>query len=79
MRGRVLVVHDPHRLILRRALRTAVVVPIVFAAVGFGLDRTSMATFAAFGCFAMLGLTDLGGPLWRRAAATPASPSPAAR
>ena len=68
MRGRVLVVHDPHRLILRRALRTAVVVPIVFAVVGFGFDRTSMATFAAFGSFAMLGLTDLGGPLWRRAA-----------
>jgi uncharacterized membrane protein YccC len=68
VRGRVLVVHDPHRLILRRALRVAVVVPIVFALVGFGLDRTSMATFAAFGSFAMLGLTDLGGPLWRRAA-----------
>ena len=53
MRGRVLVVHDPHRLVLRRALRVAVVVPIVFAVIGFGFDRTSMATFAAFGSFAM--------------------------
>jgi uncharacterized membrane protein YccC len=68
VRGRVLVVHDPHRLVLRRALRVAVVVPVVFAIVGFGFDRTSMATFAAFGSFAMLGLTDLGGPLPRRAA-----------
>src|SRR5262245_60560209 len=27
-----------------------------------------MATFATFGAFAMLGLTDFGGPLWRRGA-----------
>ena len=68
VRGRVLVVHDPHRLVLRRALRIAAVVPIVFAISASAWTARRWPPSLPSGSFAMLGLTDLGGPFWRRAA-----------
>lgn len=63
LRGRL---HDPDRVILRRALRVAAVSPALFAITGFVLDRETMALFASFGSFSALALADLGGPLKRR-------------
>ncbi len=61
--------HDPEYDALRRAVRTAVVVPIVFAFVDKVIANTSMATFAAFGAIAMLLLVDFSGPIQDRALA----------
>ena len=55
--------HDPEYDALRRAVRTAVVVPIVFAFVDKVIGNPAMATFAAFGSFAMLLLVDFSGPI----------------
>ena len=61
--------NDPGGVALRRAPRTAVVLPLVFALSIVVLDRKNMAIFASFGSFAMLGLADFGGPPWARVAA----------
>jgi uncharacterized membrane protein YccC len=53
----------------RRAARTAIVMPALFA-IGFQIvGNPTMATFAAFGSFAMLLLADFGGTLGERLAA----------
>jgi uncharacterized membrane protein YccC len=53
----------------RRAARTAIVMPALFA-VGFQvIGNPTVATFAAFGSFAMLLLADFGGTLLERLAA----------
>ncbi len=52
----------------RRAARTAIVMPTLFA-LGFQIGNPTVATFAAFGSFAMLLLADFGGTLGERLAA----------
>ena len=54
---------------LRRAVRAAVLMPALFALGTQVLDNPALATFAAFGSFAMLLLVDFGGPLRDRLAA----------
>ena len=51
---------------LRRAARTAIVMPAMFAIGAKVLDNPALATFAAFGSFAMLLLVDFGGPIRER-------------
>jgi uncharacterized membrane protein YccC len=58
--------HDPGYSALRRATRTALVMPIMFAIGDKVIANTAVATFAAFGSFAMLLLVDFGGPLRER-------------
>jgi uncharacterized membrane protein YccC len=60
---------DPDLVSLRRAVRTAVVLPIVFAFFAVVVDDVQGAAFAGFGAFTLLGLSDFLGPLPRRAAA----------
>ena len=48
---------------LRRAARTAIVMPAVFALGDRVFDNPTLATFAAFGSFAMLLLVDFSGPM----------------
>jgi uncharacterized membrane protein YccC len=55
--------HDPGDAALRRAARTALVMPAVFALANQVIGRPVVATFAAFGSFAMLLLVDFPGPL----------------
>ena len=57
---------DPGLIALRRASRAALVMPLLFA---FGVkvvENVSVATFAAFGSFAMLLFVDFGGPMRQR-------------
>src|SRR5229473_3523630 len=51
---------------LRRATRTAIIMPAMFALGDKVLGNPQMATFAAFGSFAMLLLVDFGGPMAER-------------
>ena len=51
---------------LRRAARTAIVMPAMFAVGEEVIDNPALATFAAFGSFAMLLLVDFGGPMRER-------------
>jgi uncharacterized membrane protein YccC len=51
---------------LRRAARAAIVMPAMFAVGANVLDNPELATFAAFGSFAMLLLVDFGGSLGDR-------------
>ena len=51
---------------LRRATRTAIVMPLMFALADKVIGDPGMATFAAFGSFAMLLLVDFGGPMRER-------------
>jgi uncharacterized membrane protein YccC len=51
---------------LRRAGRTAIVMPALFAIGDKVIVNPALATFAAFGSFAMLLLVDFGGPLRER-------------
>ena len=51
---------------LRRAGRTAIVMPGVFALGVEVIGSPNLATFAAFGAFAMLLLVDFGGPMTAR-------------
>jgi uncharacterized membrane protein YccC len=51
---------------LRRAGRAAVVMPAMFALGDKAIGNPTIATFAAFGSFAMLLLVDFGGPLRER-------------
>lgn len=61
--------NDPGGMALRRAARTAIVLPLVFGLCLVVLDRKDMAVFAAFGSFALLALADFGGPTRTRATA----------
>jgi uncharacterized membrane protein YccC len=58
--------HDPNLAALRRAGRTAIVMPAMFAVGEEVIANPVLATFAAFGSFAMLLLVDFGGPLRER-------------
>src|ERR1022692_4469136 len=51
---------------LRRAARTALVMPAMFALGDKVIGNPALATFAAFGSFAMLLLVDFGGPMRER-------------
>src|SRR5262249_19342481 len=51
---------------LRRATRTAIVMPSMFALGAVVIDNPTLATFAAFGSFALLLLVDFAGPMRRR-------------
>ena len=51
---------------LRRAGRTALVMPAMFALGDKAIGNTTLATFAAFGSFAMLLLVDFGGSMRER-------------
>ena len=55
--------HDPHFAALRRAARTAIVMPSLFALGVEVFENPAVATFAAFGSFAMLLLVDFRGAL----------------
>src|SRR3984957_6602955 len=51
---------------LRRATRAAIIVPAMFALGDKVIGNPQLATFAAFGSFAMLLLVDFGGPMAER-------------
>src|SRR3954449_12935331 len=55
--------HDRGYAALRRAVRTAIVMPALFAVGLHVVGEPVVATFAAFGSFAMLLLVDFGGPM----------------
>jgi hypothetical protein len=55
--------HDPAYGALRRAARTALVMPAMFALADKVIANPVLATFAAFGSFAMLLLVDFSGPV----------------
>ena len=55
--------HDPGYAALRRATRTAIVMPAIFAISDKLIGNPTMATFAAFGSFALLLLVDFSGPM----------------
>jgi hypothetical protein len=55
--------HDPGLAALRRAGRTAVVMPAMFAFGDRVIGNPTVATFAAFGSFAMVLLVDFTGPI----------------
>jgi uncharacterized membrane protein YccC len=58
--------HDPGFAALRRAGRTAIVMPAMFAIGDKVIANPNLATFAAFGAFAMLLLVDFTGPMRER-------------
>src|SRR5262245_50388167 len=58
--------HDPMLIALRRATRTAVVMPAMFAIGKEVIGNPTIGTFAAFGSFAMLLLVDFAGPMRSR-------------
>lgn len=58
--------HDPGYAALRRATRTAIVMPLLFAFGSVVVRDAQVATFAAFGSFAMLMLVDFAGPMRER-------------
>ena len=60
--------HDPGYGALRRACRAALVMPLMFALGDVVIGDPALATFAAFGSFAMLLLVDFSGPMRRPAA-----------
>jgi uncharacterized membrane protein YccC len=55
--------HDPGYAALRRAARAAVIMPAMFAIGDTVIGNPILATFAAFGSFAMLLLVDFSGPI----------------
>jgi uncharacterized membrane protein YccC len=57
---------DANYAALRRASRTAVVMPVLFAFCTIVIGDAQVATFAAFGSFAMLLLADFGGTMRER-------------
>ncbi len=61
-RLRFLSISDPGHASLRSAARAAVVMPSVFAIADKVIGNPQVATFAAFGSFAMLVLVEFGGP-----------------
>jgi uncharacterized membrane protein YccC len=58
--------HDPGYVALRRAGRTAIVMPAVFAISIEVLDNATVALFAAFGAIALLMLVEFGGRMRNR-------------
>ncbi|MGW0584156.1 FUSC family protein [Streptomyces sp. NPDC002920] len=58
--------HDPELAATRRAGRTAVVMPALFALCSQVIGSPTMATFAAFGSFSMLLFVDFTGPMVQR-------------
>jgi uncharacterized membrane protein YccC len=60
---------DPGLSALRRATRAALVIPATFAFTKLVIGDIQTATFAAFGCFALLVLADFGGTRRPRAVA----------
>jgi hypothetical protein len=58
--------HDPGYIALRRAGRTAIVMPAVFAISVEVLDNATVALFAAFGAIALLMLVEFGGRMRNR-------------
>jgi uncharacterized membrane protein YccC len=62
-------IHDPELVFLRSAIRAAVVIPAVFALADKVIADPQLATFAAFGSFAVLVLVEFGGPMRARAVA----------
>jgi uncharacterized membrane protein YccC len=58
--------HDRGYAALRRAGRTAIVMPAMFALGDKVIGNPVLATFAAFGSFALLLLVDFGGPMRER-------------
>jgi Fusaric acid resistance protein-like len=58
--------HDPGYGALRRATRAAIVMPLMFALGDKVIANPVIATFAAFGSFAMLLLVDFSGPMQQR-------------
>jgi len=58
--------HDPGHAALRRAARTAIVMPVLFAFSSVVIGDAQVGTFAAFGSFAMLMLVDFAGPMRER-------------
>ena len=61
-----LATHDRGYAVLRRAVRTAIIMPSLFAVGVKVLDNAELATYAAFGSFAMLLLVDFSGPMRER-------------
>jgi uncharacterized membrane protein YccC len=59
-------IRDPGLASLRSATRAAIVMPSVFAFADKVIGDPQLATFAAFGSFAMLTLVEFGGPLRMR-------------
>jgi uncharacterized membrane protein YccC len=55
--------HDRNHAALRRAARTAIVMPALFAVGDKVIKNSDVATFAAFGSFALLLLVDFTGPI----------------
>jgi uncharacterized membrane protein YccC len=64
--GNWLRAHDPGLVATRRAARTALVMPALFALCTQVLHSPTMASFAAFGSFAMLLLVDYSGTMVER-------------
>ncbi|WP_329294386.1 FUSC family protein [Streptomyces sp. NBC_01455] len=58
--------HDPELAATRRAVRTAIVMPALFALCGQVIGSPTTATYAAFGSFSMLLLVDFTGPTVQR-------------
>ncbi|MFM9700412.1 FUSC family protein [Streptomyces europaeiscabiei] len=58
--------HDPELAATRRAGRTAIVMPALFALCSEVIGSPTMATFAAFGSFSMLLLVEFTGPIAQR-------------
>jgi uncharacterized membrane protein YccC len=58
--------HDPELSATRRAGRTAIVMPALFALCSQVIGSPAMATFAAFGSFSMLLLVEFTGPMVER-------------
>lgn len=58
--------HDPELAATRRAARTALVMPTLFAFCSQVLHSPTMATFAAFGSFSMMLLVEFTGPMVER-------------
>lgn len=59
-------VRDPGLSLLRSAVRAAIVMPAVFAFADKVIGDPQLATFAAFGSFAVLVLVEFGGPMRSR-------------
>jgi uncharacterized membrane protein YccC len=59
-------ISDPGLFALKRAARAAIVMPVVFAFADQVIGQPDTTLFAAFGSFAVLVLTDFGGPPRRR-------------
>ncbi|MGV9568056.1 hypothetical protein ACWDTE_39005, partial [Streptomyces sp. NPDC003480] len=62
----LLCARDPGLAATRRAVRTALVLPALFAVCGQVLGSPAMATFAAFGSYSMLLLVEFTGPMVQR-------------